>query len=105
MIYEWYKQKKQEMPVCILLLRIGDFYEAFDEDAEVLAKVCGMVVFPRALSTGTVPMAGFPVAVMLQNVIRLRRAGYDVRTIDLADKWIWEDADGIIGEDQTNGYG
>ena len=91
MIYEWYKQKKQEMPACILLLRIGDFYEAFDEDAEVLAKVCGMVVFPRALSTGYVPMAGFPVAVMLQTIIRLRRAGHDVRTLDLEDKYAEDD--------------
>ena len=93
MIHEWYAQKKQEMPGCILLLRIGDFYEAFDADAETVAKVCNVMTFNRKLNTGTVVMAGFPVAVLMQNLLRLRRAGYDVRTLDLADKWIEEDVD------------
>ena len=100
MIYEWYKQKKAEMPGCILLLRIGDFYEAFDEDAETLAQVCGVVVFPRAISTGSVPMVGFPVSVIVQNLLRLRKAGYDVRTLDLGDKYA-EDDYRRAGEDQS----
>jgi DNA mismatch repair protein MutS len=102
-IYEWYVQKKQEMPACILLLRIGDFYEAFDEDARTLAEVCGVMVFPRQTSTGAVDMAGIPVGVLVQYLLRLRRAGYDVRTLNLEDKYAEDDC-GRIREDAISSH-
>jgi DNA mismatch repair protein MutS len=91
MIHDWYAQKKQERPECILLICIGDFYEAFDEDAHTVADVCNVIVYPRTLSTGTVDMAGFPAAVLMRYLLLLRKAGYDVRTVDLADKWAEDD--------------
>lgn len=37
-----YARFKAKHPDCVLLFRIGDFYEAYREDAEIVAKVCGV---------------------------------------------------------------
>ena len=34
-----YLSVKSQVPDCILLFRLGDFYETFDEDARVVARV------------------------------------------------------------------
>ena len=39
-----YLQMKQQNPDCILLFRIGDFYEVFFEDAKICASVLDSVV-------------------------------------------------------------
>ena len=39
-----YNEMREKHPDCILLFRNGDFYTAMDEDAEVVAEVCGLVV-------------------------------------------------------------
>lgn len=35
---------KAKHPDAILLFRVGDFYESFGDDAEVVADVCGLVL-------------------------------------------------------------
>ncbi len=52
-----YYRFKREHPGCLLLLRIGDFYEAFDEDAVTLSKALGLTLTRR---TEGLPMAGMP---------------------------------------------
>ena len=52
-----YRETKEKHPDMILLFRIGDFYEAFDEDAETLHKTLGLTLTTR---DQTVSMAGFP---------------------------------------------
>ena len=39
-----YNEMREKHPDCILLFRNGDFYTAMNEDAEVVADVCGLVV-------------------------------------------------------------
>lgn len=51
-----YDAFKEKFPGCMLLMRMGDFYEAFHDDAHTLAKAIGLVVTER---NGT-PMAGVP---------------------------------------------
>jgi len=48
---------KQRHPDCILLFRIGDFYETFDDDAVTCHKALGLTLTQR---TQGIPMAGVP---------------------------------------------
>lgn len=41
-LHEWYRQfqkLKAQNPDAILLYRLGDFYEAFDDDAKLIAQL------------------------------------------------------------------
>lgn len=61
MIYKMYQEMKEDYPNKIVLIRVGDFYEAFEEDAKELAEVCNLYLATRNLGEhGLVPMAGFP---------------------------------------------
>lgn len=53
---QYYRFKKRH-PDCILLFRIGDFYEMFDDDAVTASKAIGLTLTQR---TEGVPMAGLP---------------------------------------------
>ncbi|MBC7834147.1 MAG: DNA mismatch repair protein MutS, partial [Phycisphaerales bacterium] len=52
-----YYRFKRAHPECVLLFRIGDFYELFDDDAVLVSRVLGLTLTQR---TEGVPMAGFP---------------------------------------------
>ena len=39
-----YIEVKKQYPDCVLLFRIGDFYETFFEDAHICAKVLDLVI-------------------------------------------------------------
>ncbi len=54
---EQYQDAKAKHPDTILLFRMGDFYEAFGEDARTVAKVLGLTIMKR---DKTFDMAGFP---------------------------------------------
>ncbi|MDA1239947.1 MAG: DNA mismatch repair protein MutS, partial [Chloroflexi bacterium] len=53
---------KAQHPDALLLFRMGDFYETFDEDAEVAARVLGIALTSRPMGgDGTrIPLAGIP---------------------------------------------
>ena len=48
---------KAKHPECVLLFRIGDFYELFDDDAVVVSKALGLTLTQR---TAGIPMCGVP---------------------------------------------
>jgi DNA mismatch repair protein MutS len=52
-----YREAKARHPGMLLLFRMGDFYELFDDDAETAARVLGLTLTSR---DKTIPMAGFP---------------------------------------------
>ncbi|HYE03454.1 MAG TPA: DNA mismatch repair protein MutS [Phycisphaerales bacterium] len=52
-----YSRFKKRHPDCVLLFRIGDFYEMFDEDATAVSRAIGLTLTQR--SEG-VPMCGVP---------------------------------------------
>jgi DNA mismatch repair protein MutS len=52
-----YWDAKARHPGMLLLFRMGDFYELFDTDAEIAARVLGLTLTSRDKS---MPMAGFP---------------------------------------------
>jgi DNA mismatch repair protein MutS len=74
-----YLDVKNEYPDCILFFRLGDFYETFDDDAEVAARELDLVLTSRPVSKKErVPMAGVPHHALESYVARLIEKGYHV---------------------------
>jgi len=75
---QYYKVKEQ-YPETILLFRIGDFFETFEEDAKVASKVLGITLTKRSNGKAdNVPLAGFPHHAIDSYLPKLVRAGYRV---------------------------
>ncbi len=74
-----YYKIKQKYPDTILLFRMGDFYETFDDDAIITSKVLGITLTKRAHgASADVPLAGFPHHAIDSYLPKLIRAGYRV---------------------------
>ncbi|MBI5476490.1 MAG: DNA mismatch repair protein MutS [Ignavibacteriales bacterium] len=74
-----YAQVKAKYPDTILLFRMGDFYETFDEDAKITSKVLGIVLTKRSNgAAGETPLAGFPHHALESYMPKLLKAGYRV---------------------------
>ncbi|MCC7104611.1 MAG: DNA mismatch repair protein MutS [Chloroflexi bacterium] len=74
-----YLDVKRRHPDALLLFRLGDFYEMFDEDAEVAARELEIVLTSRDLGKGDrSPMAGVPAAAVDAYVARLIARGHRV---------------------------
>ena len=74
-----YSQMKNKYPDTILLFRLGDFFETFNEDAVITSKVCGITLTKRHNgSAGECPLAGFPHHQLDAYLPKLVRAGYRV---------------------------
>lgn len=74
-----YNQIKAKYPDTILLFRMGDFFETFDDDAHLTAKVCGITLTKRHNgAAGESPLAGFPHHQLDAYLPKLVRAGYRV---------------------------
>src|SRR3989304_1112598 len=60
-IRKQYLEVKRQYPQAILFFRLGDFYETFDQDAEIAARELDIVLTSRNVAKGVrVPMAGIP---------------------------------------------
>lgn len=70
---------KRAHPGCILLFRIGDFYETFDDDAVTISKALGLTLTKR---TEGLPMAGVPYHQIETYLKRLVAMGYRVAVGD-----------------------
>ncbi|MBM4113081.1 MAG: DNA mismatch repair protein MutS, partial [Phycisphaerae bacterium] len=70
-----YYRFKREHPGCLLLFRMGDFYELFDEDAVTAHKALGITLTER---TKGVPMAGVPYHAIESYLRRLIDQGFRV---------------------------
>lgn len=78
-LMQQYNKIKSENPDTILLFRVGDFFETFDEDAKTASKVLGITLTKRANgAAGEVPLAGFPHHAIDTYLPKLVRAGYRV---------------------------
>ena len=74
-----YGKIKAEHPDTVLLFRMGDFFETFEEDAKITAKVLGITLTKRSNgAAGEVPLAGFPHHALDTYLPKLVRAGYRV---------------------------
>jgi len=66
----------------LVLFQVGDFYEAFCEAAETVARVCEVTLTERSDSTGTYPMAGIPIDAAASYLESLLEADYRVALAD-----------------------
>jgi len=74
-----YLQIKKQHPDAILLFRLGDFYEAFDEDARVVANELEIVLTSREMGKGNrIPMAGIPYHALENYLAKLISHGHRV---------------------------
>ena len=71
---------KAQHPDALLLFRMGDFYETFDEDAEVAARVLGIALTSRPMGGdgARIPLAGIPYHQLDRYLDTLVAAGYRV---------------------------
>jgi DNA mismatch repair protein MutS len=78
-----YREAKERFPDAILLFRMGDFYEIFNEDAEQAAPMMGVTLTSRPLGkAGRHPMCGVPHHAWQTYVGRLLRGGRKVVICD-----------------------
>jgi DNA mismatch repair protein MutS len=72
-----YLEIKRRYPHAILFFRLGDFYETFDEDAEVVARELEITLTSRPVSKGErVPLAGIPHHALDSYLAKLIAKGY-----------------------------
>ncbi|MCI0582563.1 MAG: hypothetical protein L0227_06655, partial [Chloroflexi bacterium] len=77
-----YREWKRRYPDYLLLFRLGDFYEAFHEDAAVAARTLDITLTSRQKGEGAIPMAGVPHHAVDTYIARLIRAGLKVAICD-----------------------
>ncbi len=78
-VHAQYQALKQQYPDCILLFRLGDFYEMFHDDAVRAAPLLGITLTSRELGKGQrYPMAGVPYHARDAYAARLLGAGLKV---------------------------
>jgi DNA mismatch repair protein MutS len=94
-----YLQFKREYDDCILFFRLGDFYETFDDDAEVAARELDLVLTSRPVSKNQrIPMAGVPHHAVDSYVARLIEKGYHVAICEQVSE---PDGRGIVEREVT----
>lgn len=74
---------KAKYPDAVLLFRVGDFYETFNEDAHIAARVLGITLTKRSNgAASSVDLAGFPHHALETYLHKLVKAGYRVAICD-----------------------
>lgn len=74
-------QIKNENPHCLLLFRMGDFYETFYEDAVLIAKILDITLTKRG-TKNPVPLAGIPFHALDNYLHKLIKAGLKVGIVE-----------------------
>ena len=78
-VRQQYLEIKRQHPQAILFFRLGDFYETFDADAELVARELDIVLTSRNVAKGVrVPMAGVPHHAAENYLARLIEKGHHV---------------------------
>jgi DNA mismatch repair protein MutS len=74
-----YLKIKHSYPDAIVLFRLGDFYETFDDDARLVAQELEIALTSRSMGKGLkVPLAGVPAHALESYLARLIKKGHKV---------------------------
>lgn len=73
-----YHQIKEEHEEAILLFRVGDFYETFADDAELVSEELGITLTKRNNGSDQTPLAGFPYHALDTYMPKLVKKGHRV---------------------------
>ena len=99
MLKQYYAVKAKH-PDCIVLFRLGDFYEMFDRDAEIASKILDVVLTARGKGTpNCVAMCGFPHHASDNYIAKLIKAGYKTAICEQLENPA--DVKGIVKRDVT----
>jgi DNA mismatch repair protein MutS len=86
-VLQQYLAAKAEHPDAVLLFRLGDFFETFQEDAEIAHQVLGITLTSRDFGrAGRHPMAGFPQHAAESYIARMLAAGHKVAVCDQVEE-------------------
>ena len=78
-----YLKVKEEYGDCVLFYRIGDFYEAFFDDAEVVSKECELTLTGKSCGLAErAPMCGVPFHAVDIYISRMVEKGYKIAVCD-----------------------
>lgn len=89
-----YKEVKFQHKDCLLFFRLGDFYELFENDAVIAARLLDITLTSRPevnYPNGRVPMAGVPVRSVELYLAKLLAKGYSVAICEQV---------GIVGQEK-----
>lgn len=78
-----YRAAKAAHPGMLLLFRMGDFFETFSEDAELVSRVLGLTLTSRDKA---IPMAGFPHHQLESYLRKLLQTGHRVAICDQVEE-------------------
>ncbi|MCY4418683.1 MAG: DNA mismatch repair protein MutS [Cytophagales bacterium] len=82
-LMQQYQAAKRKHPDALILFRVGDFYETFEEDAIAASRVLDIALTRRSNgSSSSVPLAGIPHHALDKYLPLLIRAGYRVAICD-----------------------
>ena len=76
---DYYREAKERHPGMILMFRVGDFYELFDTDAEMVARLLGL---PLTVRDKVFPMTGLPHHSLEAYLRKLLQSGQRVAICD-----------------------
>lgn len=93
-----YKEIKEQYKDCILLFRLGDFYEMFYDDAKIASKELGLTLTKRNKKM-EVPLAGVPYHSIASYISKLVNKGYKVAICEQTEDP--KEAKGIVKREVT----
>ncbi len=82
LMQQW-KEIKAQYPDALLLFRVGEFYEAYNEDAKDATKILGITL--TKFGKSNIPMCGFPFHALDTYLPKLVREGKRVAICDQID--------------------
>lgn len=77
-----YVQVKNQHPDCLVLFRMGDFYETFYEDAKTAARELEITLTARGKGEKKAPLAGIPYHALEPYLAKLVKKGYKVCIVE-----------------------
>ena len=81
-LIQQYKAIKAKYPDAILLFRVGDYYEVFDEDAKTASKILGLELKKENGSEEVNHAISFPYFSLDTHLRKLVKAGHKVAVCD-----------------------
>ncbi|WP_229596892.1 DNA mismatch repair protein MutS [Pseudodesulfovibrio sediminis] len=97
---EQYLRFKEEHPGCLLFFRMGDFYELFFEDAEIVARAVQIALTSRNPNDeNPIPMCGMPHHSVEPYLSQLLDKGYKIAICDQIEDP--KEAKGLVKRDVT----
>ncbi len=77
-----YMNIKNAHPDCIILFRMGDFYETFFEDAKTISRELEITLTSRGKGESRAPLAGIPYHAIQPYIAKLVKKGYKVGIVE-----------------------